>query len=603
MIKRKENIISGSLYYISIFKRFLGSRIYIIFALTLFAAISEGIGFTLIMPLFQDINIGDGQEPSGIRALLNNFLTFFGWQNSTEALIILIGVAFIFKGLLLFLATGYNAYLSGVLLGELKSKIFKKYSLMSYEYYSQRDTGHYINIINTQINIMLKSFEALTQMLSQVVLALAYTIMAFLITFSFGLTSVIIGIFIILVFRKLNVFLAKLSKKSSFETGIQSKIMIQYLHSFKYLSSTSQSHVLEKIFKTSLDRLINFFIKRGIIAAFTQSTREPFVVLAVCFIMFIYLTLFNEPLGPLVVSIMLFYRAINSVYTIQKQWQHTLDRSGGVIMVLEEFDLLDKNRDKDGTDNISIFSKNIEIKNVSFSYGDSDRKVINNININILANTSIAIIGKSGSGKSTLIDLITLILKPDSGEILIDGKSSGSINTKFWKEQIGVVSQDAVIFDDTIANNISMWSGNADNDKDLMSRIKLAAKQAFLDEFIEGLDQKYNTEVGDRGIRLSGGQKQRLFIARELFRSPKVLILDEATSALDSNSEEAIKKSIDLLKGKITVIIIAHRLSTIKNVDHVYVIDEGVVIEDGGYDALRSDSNSELSKSIRKQSL
>ena len=199
------------------------------------------------------------------------------------------------------------------------------------------------------------------------------------------------------------------------------------------------------------------------------------------------------------------------------------------------------------------------------------------------ANKSIAFVGKSGSGKTTLANLICLLLKPNAGEIYIDNINSSDIETESWRDQIGYVSQETIIFDDTISNNISLSSKKEKGDQELLSRIKDSAAQANIDQFIESLPNGYETYVGGSGLKLSGGQRQRIFIARELFRNPKLLILDEATSALDNISEKAIQKSIDLLKGKITVILIAHRISTLKNTDYLYVLNEGKIEECGTF--------------------
>jgi subfamily B ATP-binding cassette protein MsbA len=198
---------------------------------------------------------------------------------------------------------------------------------------------------------------------------------------------------------------------------------------------------------------------------------------------------------------------------------------------------------------------------------------------------------------------MTLTNEGYEGEITIDGIKANKIDKPSWRKHIGYVSQDTLIFDDTIANNISMWKGYSNHDDIVFLKIKEAAKNANILDFIESLPDGFNTLVGDRGIMLSGGQKQRIFIARELFRNPDVLILDEATSALDSESEKSIQESIDFLSGKITVIIIAHRLSTIKKVDQIYLIENGRIIEKGDYNNLKSKSNSKFSKLISLQNL
>ena len=173
----------------------------------------------------------------------------------------------------------------------------------------------------------------------------------------------------------------------------------------------------------------------------------------------------------------------------------------------------------------------IELNKINFSYNESDL-VFKDLSIKFNANSSIAIVGDSGSGKSTIVNIISLLLEPNSGQLLIDGIDSKSIIHSSWKNQIGYVSQETVIFDDTIKNNISMWNSTNLDDKQLQKKIKSTAKDANILDFIESLPNGFDTYVGDRGVQLSGGQRQRIFIARELFRNPSLLILDEATSSL-----------------------------------------------------------------------
>ena len=199
--------------------------------------------------------------------------------------------------------------------------------------------------------------------------------------------------------------------------------------------------------------------------------------------------------------------------------------------------------------------------------------------------------------------MLTLLLKPCRGEILIDGTPSDKVDLKSWRSQIGYVSQETVVFDDTIANNICMWKGNYNTDDEVRMRIEYAAGQAYAEHFIRQLSNQFNTLVGDRGVRLSGGQRQRLFLARELYKKPRLLILDEATSSLDSETEHYIQESIETLKGSTTVVIIAHRLSTIKNADYIYVLDKGRVIEQGTHRELAAKDNGTFSRMVALQNL
>ena len=214
----------------------------------------------------------------------------------------------------------------------------------------------------------------------------------------------------------------------------------------------------------------------------------------------------------------------------------------------KEFDLQLENKEVNGSQKVKDFSDGIKFDNVSFAYNKEHKNVLTNISLNIPSKQTIAIIGSSGAGKSTLIDLITLLLKPSSGKIIIDDEVSTNIESSSWRSQIGYVSQDMVIFDDSILNNITMWDKSKDKNQ-ILSHAKIAAQKASIFDFIEDLPEKYDTLVGDRGIKLSGGQRQRLFIARELYRNQNILILDEATSALDSKSESNIQSSIENFQG------------------------------------------------------
>jgi len=320
-------------------------------------------------------------------------------------------------------------------------------------------------------------------------------------------------------------------------------------------------------------------------------------------IIIIQVTAFDAPIAPIFVALLLFHRGMGQVIGIQSSWQSTQDNIGSLEMVIDEFNTVTSVQEPEGNIEVPQFSKKIEFKDISFAYNKEDGNVLRQINLEIPVNKTVAFVGESGAGKSTLIDMITLMLRPSSGEVFIDGIAGSDIKRASWRSQLGYVSQETVVFDDTVANNINLWKGDYENDDEVRENVHSAAEKAYALDFIKDLSEGFNTIVGDRGVRLSGGQRQRLFIARELYKNPNLLILDEATSALDSDSENFIQESIDNLKGSMTVVIIAHRLSTIKNSDYIYVLDEGRVIEDGSYDELTRDTNGRFKEMVDMQSL
>ena len=223
----------------------------------------------------------------------------------------------------------------------------------------------------------------------------------------------------------------------------------------------------------------------------------------------------------------------------------------------------------------------VRLDNVHFRYASSQRHSLGGVDLHIPVGTSLALVGPSGSGKSTIASLILGFYDPEQGTVSIDGNDLRTIDRRTVRKHVGVVSQDVVLFHDSVAGNIA-W-GDATPDP---KRVDEAATRANADAFIRELPNGYDTVLGDRGMGLSGGQRQRLAIARALYRDPKLLILDEATSALDPESERQVQQALDVLMQGRSTLIIAHRLSTVRNAHRIAVLDEGRVVETGTYDEL-----------------
>lgn len=282
-------------------------------------------------------------------------------------------------------------------------------------------------------------------------------------------------------------------------------------------------------------------------------------------------------------AMMLAYQPVRSLATLNIAINQGLSSARRILPIID-----DKNKivdDKDGFE-IKLINGDINFKNVGFQYNNNETQVLKSINLNILGGKMTSLVGHSGAGKSTILNLIPRFYDSNSGDIMIDNQSIYKSTIYSLRKNISLVSQDTTLFDDTIKNNIAYANLNA-NQKE----IEEAAKYSYANEFIDKLPNKYDTIIGENGVRLSGGEKQRLSIARAILKKSPIILLDEATSSLDAETESKIQKAINFLTKNRTTIVIAHRLSTILNSDKIYVIDNGKVVSEGSHKELLLNSS------------
>ena len=277
-------------------------------------------------------------------------------------------------------------------------------------------------------------------------------------------------------------------------------------------------------------------------------------------------------------AMMLAYQPVRSLATLNLAINQGIASANRILPII---DYKNKIIENENDTILNITKGNIKFDNVNFSYKKKESKIINSINLSMLGGKMTSLVGHSGAGKSTILNLIPRFYDADSGNILIDDQSIYTSKISSLRKNISLVSQDTTLFDDTVKNNIAYANLNASDEE-----IDHVAKLSFAHEFIDKLPNKYDTLIGENGVRLSGGEKQRLSIARAMLKKSQIILLDEATSSLDAETENKIQKAITYLTKNRTTIVIAHRLSTILNSDKIYVIDNGKIVGEGNHKEL-----------------
>ena len=292
-------------------------------------------------------------------------------------------------------------------------------------------------------------------------------------------------------------------------------------------------------------------------------------------------------------AMMLAYQPVRALSNLNMILKQGLSAANRILPIIDNQNNI---IDQEGSQDINITNSEIKFNNINFKYNADEKNILTNVNLNITGGKMTSLVGHSGAGKSTILNLIPRFYDVQSGDIMIDDQSIYKVKIKSLRDQISLVSQDTTLFDDTIKNNIRYAKDNVSDEE-----IVTAAKFSYAHEFIDKLPNKYETMIGENGIRLSGGEKQRLSIARAMIKKSPIILLDEATSSLDAETESKIQDALKILTKDRTTIVIAHRLSTILNSDQIYIIDAGNVVAKGKHDELLN--NSELYKNFYEKQI
>ena len=411
----------------------------------------------------------------------------------------------------------------------------------------------------------------------------SFSILAFM---NVPLTLIMFAVlpFMIVILARYNHRMRDGFKESRKKVGELNSQIEDSLLGIRVVKSFANEHIEEEKFKTGNVGFLNIkSIVYKLMGSFTAINRVFEGIMYIVVVIAGGVFLINKKIEAadyvaylMYISVLL--TAIKRIVEFAEQFQRGMT---GIERFTEIMDIEPSIKDRQGAKELEVTDGNIDFKNVSFKYSDVTENVLTNLNIHIEKGQKVALVGPSGSGKTTLCNLIPRFYEITDGEILIDGTNIQDVTLKSLRTNIGVVQQDVYLFSGTVKENIAYGLKDA-TDEDIYNAARLAGAH----EFIESLPNGYDTYVGERGVKLSGGQKQRISIARVFLKNPKILILDEATSALDNESEQIVKKSLDLLAQGRTTLIVAHRLTTIKNADNILVMTNDGIEESGTHEDL-----------------
>jgi ABC-type multidrug transport system fused ATPase/permease subunit len=490
---------------------------------------------------------------------------------------------YLIKTVLLIFIGWQQSKFTGELSADLSEKLFFGYLNQPYTFHLQRNSALLLRNIQTEVAQFTAVAQACMTLASEISILFGISI---LLLYSEPIGAISVTFFLAttaFVFHRLTrKRLLKWGQDRQYHAGYASQHLIQGLSGVKDLNLLGRGSFFLEQYANHNREYARIQIKTMTLSLAPRYYLELFAVFGLAGLIVI-IVIQNRPIEALVPILGIFvaaaFRMLPSLNRIMSSIQIVKFTQSTLEVLYNEFVGINQNRVKAeiGKSQKSNFNSDLFCSKISFSYLNSSNKAIEDISFKILRGQSVGLIGPSGSGKSTLVDIILGLLKPDSGDIKVDGQNLTDC-LRDWQNKIGYVPQSIYLIDDSLRKNIAFGIKEEDIDDDAVIR---AIKAAQLEEFVQDLPNKLETFVGERGVRLSGGQRQRIGIARALYHDPEVLVLDEATSALDMETEKEVMKSVNMLHGKKTLIIVAHRLTTVEDCDYLYKLEKGKIVSEG----------------------
>lgn len=575
------------------------------------SALFTVVSLPLIIPFFQilfDVQETVVEQPTSamdidghLKYYFANILNTYDKQDALLIVCLAIIVVFFFKNLFRYLASYFITPVRNSLVADIRKGLFKKYLSLPMSFFTDEKKG---NLIARMSNDVTEIEHSILNVLEGAIKAPFIMIgcLAFMIYVSPHLTLFVFGLLFVVVFVIGSI--SRTLRKHSGEAQESVSRIISHLEEsiggMKVIKAfQGEKFQLDRFNKENIyyrDKLTSILRRRDL-----SSPMSEFLGVSVVAVLLYYGSrlVFSDALNPgtFFAFIFAFYSIIEPSKLIANAYYNVQKGMASVDRIQQIQDINNDISDIQGSAKLGELKNGIDFKEVSFRYPGSETDVLSDISLKIPANKVTALVGLSGAGKTSLVDLIPRFYDITDGTILLDKKAIQEYSIESLRKSIGLVTQEPILFNDTIKNNVIFGMSDV-SEQDLENALQAAHAASFIKESENGLD----TIIGDRGVKLSGGQRQRITLARAILQNAPILILDEATSALDAESEKLVQAALDKFMQNRTTIAIAHRLSTIKKADHIYVLRDGKVVEQGTHDSLIAE-NGEYYRFVQLQEL
>lgn len=539
----------------------------------LLAGIAEGVGLSALLPMLNiaisnDAGAADPAQQNAFEQFVTESLARFGIDPSISVMLIIIVLGVTLKSLLLLVAQKKVGYTAARIATDLRLQMLHSILRSRWEYFLHQPIGKLTNALATEAQRASDAFVNGATVITFLIQALIYGGIAFAVSWKASLISLLAGC----VVMGISHFLVRIARRAGKkQTNLLNSLMAgltDTLQSVKPLKAMAREHLADSVLAMETAKLNKSLQRQVFSSAMLNAAQEEMFAIIIALGIFVALVQFDTPLATVMVLVITLGRMLAFLGKVQKQFQKMVISESAYWSIKQAIQDADAAQEQLGAGKIPSLRAGIQFQAVGFAY--NKHPVFADLSVRIEAGALTTLVGPSGAGKTTFVDLVIGLMQPQAGTILIDATPLQELDLQTWRRMIGYVPQDTVLLHDTIAHNVTLGDPElteADTER------ALRAADAW--EFVSQQELGMHTLVGERGGKLSGGQRQRIVIARALVHKPSLLILDEATSALDPASEQAICKTIEKLRGDLTILAISHQSALVEVADCVYRLGNG----------------------------